>query len=419
MPESTPLVAPRLKGLPRPVQVLFVVVLAVAAGAAFWLEPRVASWFQAKPAVEAAAPSTPAGTFRPTADQWQGIKVQAVAVRTFHAEEATDGKIAINDDHTTPVFSPYSGRVTRLIAKPGDHVDVGTPLLAVEASEIVQAQNDLITAIAGLSKARSQLALTQTTEKRQHDLYEAKAGALKDWQQAQADLTAARNDLRSSEIAVAAVRNRLRILGKSDQEIASFEASGKMDAEALVHSPIAGTVIQRKVGHGQYIQAGASDPVYAIGDLATVWLIANVREADAGLVHVGDPVQVRVLAYPDRMFEARIVYVASAVDPNTRRLPVRAEVANPDGALKPEMFARFTIITGADRTAPAVPQSAIVYEGDTARVWVVGADKTIASRTIRAGHVSDGEVEVLDGLAAGDKVVTSGTLFIDRAASSD
>lgn len=419
MPESTPLAASRLKGLPRPVQVLFVVALAVAAGAAFWLEPRLAGWLQPKPVAETTAPSTPAGTFRPTAEQWQGIKVETVAARIFHAEEATDGKIAIDDDHTTPVFSPYSGRVSRLIAKPGEHVDVGTPLFAVQASEIVQAQNDLITAIAGLSKAHSQLHLAETTEKRQHELYQAKAGALKDWQQAQADLAAARNDVRSGEVAVAAVRNRLRILGKSDQEIAAFEASGKMDAEAVVRSPIAGTVIQRKVGHGQYIQAGASDPVYSIGDLATVWLIANVREADAGLVHVGDPVQVRVLAYPDRTFDAHIVYVASAVDPNTRRLPVRAEVANPDGALKPEMFARFTIITGADRTAPAVPQSAVVYEGETARVWVVGADKTIASRTIRAGHVSAGQVEVLDGLAVGDKVVTGGTLFIDRAASGD
>jgi cobalt-zinc-cadmium efflux system membrane fusion protein len=419
MTETPPPGRSRQKGLPRSVQTMLVVALAIAAAAAFYLEPRVAAWLVVKPVAEASAPATPAGTFRPTDEQWQGIKVETVPDRVFHAEEATDGKIAIDDDRATPVFSPYSGRVTRLIAKPGERVDVGTPLFAVQASEVVQGQNDLITAIAGLAKAHAQLALTQTAEKRQHDLYEAKAGALKDWQQAQADLTAARNDVRSGEIAVAAVRNRLRILGKSDHEIEAFEASGKMDADAIVRSPIAGTVILRKVGQGQYIQSGASDPVFSIGDLATVWLIANVREADAGLVHVGDPVQVRVLAYPNRTYDAHIVYVASAVDPNTRRLPVRAEVANADGSLKPEMFARFSIITGADRTAPAVPQSAIVYEGESARVWVVNADKTVGSRAIRVGRVSDGAVEVVDGLKSGDKVVTGGTLFIDRAASGD
>jgi cobalt-zinc-cadmium efflux system membrane fusion protein len=419
MRDNTPQSELRPKALPRPIQMVAVLILAAIVGAAFWLAPELAGWFGKTPAQAAPASSDRPGTFRPTATQWQSIKVETVVVRPFHSEETTDGKIGIDDDRTTPVFSPYSGRVVRLIAKAGDHVDINAPLFAIQASELVQAQNDLITAIAGLSKARSQLSLTETAEKRQHDLFQVKAGALKDWQQAQADAAAARNDVRSGEIAVAAVRNRLRILGKSEQEIAGFEASGKMDSEAFVGAPIAGTVIQRKVGPGQYIQSGAADPVYSIGDLSTVWLIANVRESDAGLVHVGDPVEVRVLAYPDRVFAAHIVYVASAVDATTRRLPVRAEIANPDGALKPEMFARFSIITGADRAAPAVPQSAIVYDGTTARVWIANADGTIGSRTIKPGRVDGSAVEVLDGLAPGDKVVTSGTLFIDRAATSD
>ena len=146
---------------------------------------------------------------------------------------------------------------------------------------------------------------------------------------------------------------------------------------------------------------------------------ANVREADAPLIHVGDPVEVRVLAYPDRIFKAKISWIAASIDPSTRRLSVRADVENPQGELKPGMFANFSIIIGNAEAAPAVPQSAIVYEGDTARIWVAAADGTVAARPIRIGRSADGMVEVLEGLSQGEKVVTSGALFIDRAASSD
>src|SRR6202035_4968661 len=144
----------------------------------------------------------------------------------------------------------------------------------------------------------------------------------------------------SAEIALAAVRNRLRILGKNDKEIAAIESAPtqRMDPVATVPAPIAGTVIQRQVGLGQNIQsvaAGASTPVYTIGDLSTVWLIANLREADAGLTRIGQPLEVRVLAYPDRVFKAKISWVAPAIDANTHRLPVRADVENTDGALTP------------------------------------------------------------------------------------
>ena len=105
---------------------------------------------------------------------------------------------------------------------------------------------------------------------------------------------------------------------------------------------------------------------------------ANVREADAPLMRIGQAVEVHVLAFPGRVFQAKISWVAPSIDPNTHRLSVRADVENPDGALKPGMFANFSIITGEAQTAPAVPQSAIVYEGDTAHVWVAGDDGTIA-----------------------------------------
>jgi cobalt-zinc-cadmium efflux system membrane fusion protein len=112
----------------------------------------------------------------------------------------------------------------------------------------------------------------------------------------------------------------------------------RLNAETIVTAPISGTVVQRQVGLGQNIisaSSGAQNPVYMIGDMSKVWLIANVREGDAPQLHIGDPAEVTVMAWPKKIFHARLTYVASAIDPNTHRLPVRAEVENPQGELKP------------------------------------------------------------------------------------
>jgi cobalt-zinc-cadmium efflux system membrane fusion protein len=332
----------------------------------------------------------------------------------------TDGKIAIDEDTTTPVFSPYSGRISRLIARPGDHVERGGPLFAIEASEFVQGQNDLVTAVAGVEKAKSRLALAQANEKRQRELLAIRGGALKDLEQAQSDLVGAQGDMRSAEITVAAARNRLHIQGRSDEEIDKLEKVDHIGAETIVSAPIGGTIIQRKVGLGQYINVGATDPVFTVGDLGTVWLVANVRESDAPLMKVGAPVEVSVLAYPGPTFHARLSYVAPALDPSTRRLSVRAEIQNPNHELMPEMFATFRIVSGATRMMPAVPPDAVIYEGARARVWVARpAQKKVVSRTVELGATENGLVEVRNGLSVGETVVTSGTLFIDRAAARD
>ncbi len=425
----TPDIIPRVSVLRRRLspfaQLIWVAALVLVAGIATFVSSVIGK--NAADRSEHARPArldTAAGTFRPTKEQWAGFKIEPVRLITFRPEQVTEGNIAIDDDLTTPVFSPYSGRVIKLIAKLGDYVEPGAPLFAIQASEFVQAQNDLITALANLQTARSQLAQAQTNEKRGHDLYLAQGGALKDWQQAQTDLVTTQNTVRSDDIALAAVRNRLRILGKADKEIASLEAqpTQKLDPVTIVSAPIGGTITQRQIGLGQYINStagGASNPVYTIGNLSTVWLIANVREADAPLMRIGQAVEVHVLAFPGRVFQAKISWVAPSIDPNTHRLSVRADVENPDGALKPGMFANFSIITGEAQTAPAVPQSAIVYEGDTAHVWVAGDDGTIAARSVRTGQIADGMVEILAGLSPGEKIVTSGALFIDRAAGSD
>jgi membrane fusion protein, heavy metal efflux system len=355
--------------------------------------------------------------YHPSDAEWATLTIEPVVQRAFRTEHITEGKIAIDEDRSTPIFSPYAGRVTKLLARPGDSVTAGQPLFTIEATDMVQAQNDFIAAIAGLNKARSQLNLAQIVERRNKDLYEGKAAPLKDWQQSQADLTSAQNDLRSAETALEAARNRLRILGRSDADIAAFQDKGRISAETPILAPIAGTIVQRKVGPGQYVSAGASDPVFVIGDLSTVWLVAFVRETDAAAVRIGEDIQFTVLAYPDRVFTAKLAYVATALDPSSRRLLVRATIDNPDTLLKPEMYANVTIFTRQDLAGVAVPRAALIYEGSAARVWVAHDDHTIELREIKIGLTNGKVVQAVDGLNAGEQVVTKGSLFIDRAAS--
>lgn len=385
-------------------------------GLFYGLRTRQAGHAPEAPAAEAPAS---AGGFRPSREQLAALRIVTVGQQSFRGEQVTEGKIALNGNLTTPVYSPYSGRVLRVLAAPGDTVHAGQPLLALEASEFAQAQNDLVAAIATLNTAKSQAALAATAERRKRGLYEARAGSQQDWQQSQADLASAQNAQRSAETALALVRNRLRILGRSDGEIARMENAERMDATATVTAPIAGTVIDRQVGPGQFIQSGASTPVFTIGDLRTLWLVANVREADVPAVRPGAAVEVHVMALPGKVFRARIVQVAPAVDAVTRRVAVRAEVSNPDGDLKPEMFATFTIVTGAESRAPGLPASAVVYEGAAAHVWVMREDGTLAVREVRVGRASGEQLEITQGLRAGERVVTSGALFIDRAAARD
>jgi cobalt-zinc-cadmium efflux system membrane fusion protein len=363
---------------------------------------------------------SPAGVFHPTTAQWAALTVEPVEQHQFRMEFATEGKISVNDDSSTPIFSPYAGRVIKLLARPGEYVKRGQPLFVLEATDTVQGLNDFIAALSATNTARSKLNLVQIVEKRANDLYAGKAVPLKDWQQAQADLAAAQNDMRSSETALEAARNRLRILGRTDEEIAAFQEKRQIKPDTPINSPIDGTVVQRKIGPGQYISSGATDPAFVIGDLSTVWLTAFVRETDASNVSVGQDIAFSVLAAPGRNFQARINYVASAFDPAMRRLLVRATVENSDGVLKPEMFANVTLFSNGDPSevyTPAIPRSAVIYEGDAARLWVAHDDHSIELRRIKIGLSNGKMMQVLSGVRVGEKVVTKGTLFIDRTAS--
>ena len=220
-------------------------------------------------------------------------------------------------------------------------------------------------------------------------------------------------------LALAGIGHRgLRILGKTEQEITDFQTKGIIDPATPIMAPIGGTIVQRKVGPGQYIGTGSSDPVFVIGDLSTVWMIAYVRESEAPKIRVGQQVKFTVLSYPDRVFAATVSYVAASLDPASRRLLVRATVQNDAGLLKLEMFANVTLLIGEGEPSLAVPRDSVLYEGEQARVWVVKEDRSIELRQIKTGLVNGKALQVLEGLKLGEKVITKGSLFIDRAAAS-
>jgi len=215
----------------------------------------------------------------------------------------------------------------------------------------------------------------------------------------------------------------LKVLGYSTAKIDATEAgalSHGITAETVVVSPISGIVTQRTVGVGQNLASlanngGGGAPLFQVSDLSVVWLVGQLREADAPAAKVGDPVEVRVTALPGRVFHAKLNFVSPMVDPASRRVMVRAEIPNPGGELLPQMYADFDLVTGPAHPALGVPADAVIYEGDAARVWIAKEDDLLELREIKTGQTHNGTVEVMSGLAPGDRVVTSGALFIDRA----
>ena len=396
-------------------QLLVACVLGAGAAAAVWYgRPKEVDAAVPTPAaVSAAAPGTGPVRFVLTASQLATVTTVPVEQRLFYEDIATEGKISVDEYRATPVFSPYAGRVITIFARSGEQVKQGDKLFSLQANEMVQAQNDFLAALNVLNKSRSQLSYATNTEKRLHDLYDSRVTTLKELQTAQNDLATAQNDAKTAEVGLEAVRNRLRILGLADDDMKALQTKGAINPETTIYAPLSGTVIQRKIGPGQYINTGGSDPSYVIGDLGRVWIVAQLRETDAAKVDLGERIRFRVLAYPNQIFESRINYIGASVDPATRRIVVRAEIDNPKGLLKPEMYASVHIINERETVSRAVPRQAVIFEGDKARVWVLGAGNAVESRPVKTGFIDGNNIEVTDGLSVGERVISKGALFID------
>jgi cobalt-zinc-cadmium efflux system membrane fusion protein len=370
------------------------------------------------PATQAGA-ALPAGQFRLNENEVKALRVEAMVVRQFRAERVAEGRIAYNDDRSTPVFTPYNGRVVRAVARLGEDIKAGDTLFEVETTDLAGAANDLLAAVDGANKARVTLDQALREERRQGSLFAARAASQRDVEQARAAARGAEADMKSAEATRDAARDKLRVLGRPAEEIARIEQTRRVNAIVPVVAPIAGTVTQRRVGPGQWLSTGGTDPVFTLADLSTMWLVAAVREVDAPAMRLGQSVAVRVGALPDKVFAAVITTVGTGLDATTRRMTVRAEVQDPERLLKPEMFATFQIEVGETTRNVGVPLQAVIFRGSEASVWRAIDERTFELRRVTLGLRSGTTLQVLDGLAEGDRVVTGGALFIDRAARID
>jgi cobalt-zinc-cadmium efflux system membrane fusion protein len=402
-----------------------VIGLALGVAVSGRVAPLAAAWRQR--VATTATPSPPDARAHPdpnvvTVDeeQAQGMKIEPVRLRAFRPERAAVGPIAFNEDRMTSIFAPFQGRIVRLVARPGDVLEPGSPLLVIDSPDLVQANADLVAASVAVRKARNQVALTESIATRKRLLYEAGAGAYQDLEQAESDHRNAEHDLNTAQGQLEAARNHMRIpFGKTDAEIARIEATHEVDRIAEIRSPLAGTVTARKVSPDQFVRADNTDPMFTVADVSSMWLVANVAEADIPLIRMGEEVAVEVMAYPGKVLRARVSYVGASVDPTVRRLTVRADVPNPGNILKPDMFATFRISTGVPSQSAAVPVGSVVREGDgTMSVWVTTDRRRLTRRTVTLGLQQDGFDQIVGGLRPGELVATDSALFLGNALTS-
>ena len=213
-----------------------------------------------------------------------------------------------------------------------------------------------------------------------------------------------------------AARDAVRIFGKTDAEMDRMVTERRVDPTLVVVSPIAGRVTARNAAPGLFVQPGNTPAPFTVADISTMWMLANVTEGDSPAFKVGQEVSVHVLAFPNRVFQGHITTIASAVDPNTRRLLVRSEIADPNHELRAGLFANYVIRTGEPMRSVAIPLDGVVREGDgTMTVWVTADRRRFTKRAVQVGMVRDGYNQILEGIQAGELAATEGAIFLSNA----
>jgi cobalt-zinc-cadmium efflux system membrane fusion protein len=306
------------------------------------------------------------------------------------------GSVAYNAFKTTPVFSAVGGPVQEILAEPGQTVHPGQTLLTVTSPDYSAARSAYM-------KARSAFQLADKNYERSKDLYDHKAIAERDLQQAESDRAQAQADQQSSEDA-------LRALGINDPE-SLVKAPPKTTGQIPVIAPVGGAIVERLVGPGQLLQAGATQ-CFTISDMGTVWVLVNVYQNDLAYVRTGDSVDITTDAYPDH-FRGKISYIADALDPNTRTVQARIVTENRGYKLKKDMYVTAGVQAGALRNALTVPDSAVLRDTENQPfVYVQSGSNQFARRLVKVGDSQDARTLVLEGLKEGERVVGDGSLFL-------
>ena len=322
------------------------------------------------------------------------IRIEAAKEQALPRLLTATGKVQFNEDKTARVLAPLPGQLLDLNLRVGDPVTKDQILFSIKSREVAALVSDY-------QQSQRDRDLAEKTFNMTKDLFEHQAASKVSYQQAEADLTKAQSQVARSE-------ESLRVLGLDPEKV--LETSG-LRMLVPVRCPISGSVIERAVTNGQFVQADAT-ALLTIADLSSVWVMADIFERDLHLVQPGQRVQVTAAAYPDRGFTARVDRISDRVDPDTRTIKVRLVVANSGMLLKPEMFITASLVLNESTRVVTVPASALVSEGDRSYAFVATGDRRFARRQIVSTPDGAGRVRVTSGIQAGDRVVTDGALLL-------
>lgn len=369
---------------PFEVVVATIAAIAILLGA-IWL-------FRAKPDTKVDTPksSAPNDTlhYPAGAEQLSYLDIAPVEELAAPSIQALPGKLAFDEDVTVRVFSPVTGRVVELVAKPGAEVKAKDVLAWLSSPDFAQARADA-------RKAQADLAMKQKALARAQELTTLGVLARKDLESAQADLGQAQAEL-----------------DRAQSVLKNLDPTGN-DVRYALRAPIAGILVDRTINPGQEVRPDAQTPLFILTDPNRLWATFELSEQDMAKVHNGQAIRIDVDAISAKHFAGRIIYVGAALDPATRRINVRAVVNQPDPRLKPEMFARISPLDDDAHREIAVPNSALVSIGLHHYVFVEEAPGTLKRREVQLGVIGDRVAYVKVGLKAGERVVTRGAVLLN------
>lgn len=346
---------------------------------------------------DAATPNQPAaaGPIRvelsPT--QLKNIDVQKVVEKSIARRLSVNGRISFNEDQSVPILAPIAGQIAGRKVKVGDRVQKGDVLFNLKSREAAAMKSEYQEA----SKDRE---LAEKTCRMTRELFSHNATSNIALQQSE-------NDLAKSQTRVTRVGEQLRVLGLDP---ATFDAAG-LDPVIPVRAPRDGVVVDCHMAEGQFVQ-GDGTSLLTIADLSSVWVVADVFERDLHAVGLHQAAEVTTLAYPDVHFPAQVTYISDTVDPQTRTVKVRLLAANPDGRLKPEMFASVSLSLGEDNRSIVVADRAVITDNGQCSVFVRTGDRAFEERSVQVEPACQGFMRVLHGLSSGEEIVARGPLLL-------
>ena len=341
-------------------------------------------------------------TFAPGSPLLDRIEVEAVRSAVLSLNEVSaPGRIEFDAGRVVRVHLPVPGRVESVLVRQGDAVKAGQPLLTIDSPDAGEAVSAYRQAAAALTQARATLVRATADRDRTADLFAHKAAAEKEVLAAENDLALARAAADQAEAAREQARRRLDILGLGE---------GEAGSRVTINAPLRGKVIELGVTAGEYRNDG-SEPAMTVADLSTVWVTSDIPESSIRLIEVGERIQVEMVAYPGEIFEARVTRIADILDPRTRTVQVRAELANPSGRLRPEMFGRIRHMHPA-KPGPVIPARAVYRRGAETWVFVERGPGEFQRVPVRLGASSGDPLPVLEGLRPGDRIVAGGVMLL-------